>query len=101
MVLEISEILKCPKCHSDNTLDKPREYYPEQRSGSMKGKRKPKVAMCKACGYSDKKWRFQRGIMTDRPVAKRYCPDCRREVYALAREHNCLKCGAKTQSRGR
>ena len=101
MVLVLEERLKCPKCHSDNTMDMPREYHEERRAGSLKCKRKPKRAKCMDCGYSSVKWRFQRGILTNRPVVRRYCPKCEREVFALARTHECLKCDTKTQSRGR
>lgn len=95
MVLVIEERLKCPKCHSDNTMEQPREYYGERRAGSLKGKRKPKKAKCLDCGYTDVKWKFQRGIMTKRPVCKTYCPHCKRSVYATTKTHICQVCGKK------
>lgn len=91
--LILEERLKCPKCHSENTMDKPRQYKEERKVGSLKGKRKPKKAVCKDCGYSDVKWRFQRGIMTKRPVCKTYCPHCKATVYATTRDHICQRCG--------
>jgi len=95
--LILEERLKCPKCHSNNTMDKPREYYAENRAGSLKGKRKPKRAICKDCGYENVKWKFQRGIMTNRPVCKTYCSHCKRKVWATTRDHICQVCGGKAE----